>query len=595
MGTTLKRIIPDNGSNTDFDTGLTAANKINYNSDLIEKKLDSIESGSGVPGDDGRGIINIVRTSGTGEAGTIDTYTIYYTDATTSTFSVKNGANGITPVVGQNGNWHLGAVDTGNKAIGVDGRGIINIQRTSGTGGPGSIDVYTIYYTDNTTDTFTVTNGEDLGFVPEQAGVATQLISELKDDVPTEGDTLNKLYDLIISQFSEVQVGTIEERDAYNITKLPTNVFVLNDGDSKWALYKATTIGINATYVKLSDPDLLNAVMSASQIAASYESVDDVNRFTDALKAKLDSITAIFTTELKATYDGKISPKPALGTPPYTVGQHVAGGVVFYILQPTDHGYEAGKQTNLIVSLEDRSAGLQWSPDYAVTGQTATDIGYGLSNTLGILDVHISTQWYAAKICSYTPDAGFSDWYLGSLNEMLKLYENRAITGLSNLNNTYWTSSESDEQYAYVVYNDGEINSQQKNQAYAVRAIRTSVLDLGYSLPVDGEIIVASGNDAKEVKGSGLSIQQLIIQSRIYQKSATDNSTNGVYNLDAGVTEGKSEFLIPVDMDLDHDYTIFDGGVMVKPTIDTVTRIATFSSVPLNENEITYKYYPIQN
>jgi len=144
-----------------------------------------------------------------------------------------------------------------------------------------------------------------LGFTPEKAGVAESLITALKNGVSTEGNTLKKLYDLILASFSEVQVTTIAARDAYNITKLPTNVFVLDDGDSKWALYKATTTGVNATYVKLSDPDLLNAVMTASQIAISYESVDDVNRFTDALKAKLDAFTANFTVELKAAYDGK--------------------------------------------------------------------------------------------------------------------------------------------------------------------------------------------------------------------------------------------------------------------------------------------------
>ncbi len=38
--------------------------------------------------------MSIVRTLGTGAAGTFDTYTITYSDATTSTFQVYNGANG---------------------------------------------------------------------------------------------------------------------------------------------------------------------------------------------------------------------------------------------------------------------------------------------------------------------------------------------------------------------------------------------------------------------------------------------------------------------------------------------------------------------
>lgn len=53
---------------------------------------------AGADGDDGRGIVSVVRTSGTGAAGTTDTYTITYTDATTSTFQVYNGANGTGTV-----------------------------------------------------------------------------------------------------------------------------------------------------------------------------------------------------------------------------------------------------------------------------------------------------------------------------------------------------------------------------------------------------------------------------------------------------------------------------------------------------------------
>lgn len=49
---------------------------------------------STVPGPPGRSIVSIVRTSGTGAPGTTDTYTITYSDETTSTFYVYNGADG---------------------------------------------------------------------------------------------------------------------------------------------------------------------------------------------------------------------------------------------------------------------------------------------------------------------------------------------------------------------------------------------------------------------------------------------------------------------------------------------------------------------
>lgn len=49
---------------------------------------------TGPAGPAGRGITSIARTSGTGAPGTTDTYTITFTDATSATFTVYNGADG---------------------------------------------------------------------------------------------------------------------------------------------------------------------------------------------------------------------------------------------------------------------------------------------------------------------------------------------------------------------------------------------------------------------------------------------------------------------------------------------------------------------
>lgn len=57
--------------------------------------IQGVQGVQGVPGDDGRGILTVARTSGTGSPGTADTYTITYTDATTSAFNVYNGADGV--------------------------------------------------------------------------------------------------------------------------------------------------------------------------------------------------------------------------------------------------------------------------------------------------------------------------------------------------------------------------------------------------------------------------------------------------------------------------------------------------------------------
>ncbi len=119
---------------------------------------------------------------------------------------------------------------------------------------------------------------------------AEQLIVNLKDGVPIAGDSLLKLYNLTVSNINEISVEDITERDAYDVPSLPFQIFVVDDGDGKWALYKAITIGVNATYVKLSDYDILNAVLSATQVKIAYESNADTNCLTNALLNKLNSL-----------------------------------------------------------------------------------------------------------------------------------------------------------------------------------------------------------------------------------------------------------------------------------------------------------------
>ena len=127
----------------------------------------------GEPGQDGRSIVSIEYTS---SEGNVDTYTITYSDGTTSTFTVTNGEDGgqgiqgnpgqdgHTPVItiSDDGYWVIDGVKTDVKAQGPqgppgqDGRGIVSISYTSSEN---NVDTYTILYTDGTTSTFTVTNG----------------------------------------------------------------------------------------------------------------------------------------------------------------------------------------------------------------------------------------------------------------------------------------------------------------------------------------------------------------------------------------------------------------------------------------------------
>jgi hypothetical protein len=130
---------------------------------------------------------------------------------------------------------------------------------------------------------------KDYGAIADLQDIVDAMLA-LKDGVASPGDTLQKLYTLILGASAEAYVADLAERDAYDIPHLPFSIFVIDDGDGRWAKYQATTTGVGANFVKLSDPDLLNAVMSAAAIKAAYESNSDTNAFTNALKTKLEGI-----------------------------------------------------------------------------------------------------------------------------------------------------------------------------------------------------------------------------------------------------------------------------------------------------------------
>ena len=106
---------------------------------------------NGAKGDTGNGIASITKT---GTVGLVDTYTITFTDGTTTTFDITNGYTPNIEIIG--GVWYIDGVSTGIRAVGQDGRGITTIAKTITSG---LVDTYTITFTDNTTTTYTVTNG----------------------------------------------------------------------------------------------------------------------------------------------------------------------------------------------------------------------------------------------------------------------------------------------------------------------------------------------------------------------------------------------------------------------------------------------------
>ena len=147
-----------------------------------------IQGEQGIQGATGNGIQSITKTSSNGLT---DTYTILFTDGSSTTFEVENG------------------------------KGIVSIEKTSSEG---NVDTYTITYNDDTTSTFTVTNGEVTNEELQQALAQERVISDGKyaralktpvtdvesTQIYAENDVVN---DLVVDGVELTQ----ETREGYNL------------------------------------------------------------------------------------------------------------------------------------------------------------------------------------------------------------------------------------------------------------------------------------------------------------------------------------------------------------------------------------------
>ncbi len=316
----------------------------------------TIPVNSGAPG---RGITNI---DGPVSEGLNDTYTIHYTDGTTSTFVVKNGAAGADGTDGTNG------IDGADGEVGPEGPsgpegpaglGIASIVKT---GEDGNTDIYTITYTDQSASQFSVTNGVDGqdGVSPTVTaeGQGSNVLITVTDGsgthtytIPTTSGEVTQLpadwtatsgVQMILNKPSLATVAeTGDYNDLENLPLIPTNVSELTNDANFVTIYdipeiptvpeNVSAFNNDAGYITSADiPEIPTVPTNVSAftndahyitdvqlqqimniIASMQNTIDSMGLVMEVLYNQLnqsDSIPAGIDTGLHVTFTTRISP-----------------------------------------------------------------------------------------------------------------------------------------------------------------------------------------------------------------------------------------------------------------------------------------------
>jgi hypothetical protein len=234
--------------------------------------------------------------------------------------------------------------------------------------------------------------------------------------------------------------GTNEAGSIFNTTSLTTTTGTIGATTAVLGGVISATNAVTSSIGVIYSTDTNFGTYSTSTIQSNVAA----GAYTATITG-LTSLTSYFARSFIVNSAGtSYGPTVSFTTssPPIAVGSSYGGGVVYYILQSGDVGYDANVQHGLIAATSDQSSAVVWAKTNTNIGATAENIGAGLSNTNLIIANQGNTGSYGAKIARDYTGGGYTDWFLPSAQELHHLYLATSLLGANALgSNAYYLSS----------------------------------------------------------------------------------------------------------------------------------------------------------
>jgi hypothetical protein len=225
----------------------------------VSEAIENLE----IPTEPGRGIVSVDMTSGDGSPGSIDIYTITYTDGTTSTFSVYNGADGTSGTSGPID----GGIDFVVQDVPPEDTSILWVDLTDNSDGGFQEAVNTVLAQAKASGEF---DGENYILTYADKNEIALLAAELVDPPSSGGNTVPMYY--------TTEEPTFDVSFLFEATLIETNGKTINLGD--WIVTPSGKVyvvdfiysaGVEATY----DPNLDSGSNSIENGATFIPYIDE--------------------------------------------------------------------------------------------------------------------------------------------------------------------------------------------------------------------------------------------------------------------------------------------------------------------------------